>query len=871
MSFLIRFPDQMDGPEAVGVKAQTIQRVADAGLPVPRWFVVSSEAFDTALSFEQSDTLLSAQTASRASAVVDELMLPPAIASQISEAMVRCGLDRDDVVLRVSLDPEDWPHLPPFPVAPARLSVRPADAPDRLLEQWRAAFAERVLIHRRTHGMHMLPRAPAVIVQQMLRPQAAGLAYGLDLVSGQRSVSVIASVFGLATSLTSGDCDADLFHVGADGKIVSKSIADKRQQHRPNIDSPGGVLTLPVPSVDREMPSLDDEQVLRVADLVRRVETVFERPQEIEWAFDGGKLYLLGARPIMGLDRLPDPDAPLTYWEMGNTAEFFPGSCSTLTFSFAREATSRLARSFCRRMGVSQRRIDRLGLTFDNLIGSFRGRIYGNAGNWYRLFSLLPDYPANARYYVRVSGLSKGLPAREEAALAPGWRDRWRLIGGFAAFLANWLSLGGDMDRFERRVKAALDAIGPSLERARADELASAYETLHRLFLADCDALALNDFYAMVSCALLRNVAERWCADTSGVLVNDLMMLREAAAVEESTAIVSVAQELSTAPELVAALQLGSTAAIRRHLADFPLLRSEVDRVVERYGDRAIGELRFEAVDFRTDPLPLYRALGRAASAEGTAPAPSRAAREIRERAEEFVIDSIGGRPVRNAVFHWLLNQVIERISDRVHLASLRRSLFGRIRAIMIELGRRYYALGLLDLPGDIVHLSIDEAIGAVGGGAPAGGLSSLVAIRKAEFEQFAAEPAPAAIFEARMPLATARLHASITPGDANARTGIGCCRGVARGRVRFASDEKGSEFAPGDILAVEGADPIWLLLYPSAGGLLVAFGGPLSQAVVSARAIGLPTVAGIDDLKSWLADGEIVEMNGETGLVSKA
>ena len=78
------------------------------------------------------------------------------------------------------------------------------------------------------------------------------------------------------------------------------------------------------------------------------------------------------------------------------------------------------------------------------------------------------------------------------------------------------------------------------------------------------------------------------------------------------------------------------------------------------------------------------------------------------------------------------------------------------------------------------------------------------------------------------------------------------------------------SMIKPGDILVAERTDPGWILLFPSASGLLIERGSLLSHSAIVAREIGIPTIVAIEGITQWLRDGDRVEMDGSSGFVRR-
>jgi pyruvate,water dikinase len=253
-----------------------------------------------------------------------------------------------------------------------------------------------------------------------------------------------------------------------------------------------------------------------------------------------------------------------------------------------------------------------------------------------------------------------------------------------------------------------------------------------------------------------------------------------------------------------------------------------------------------------------------------------------RREAERRAFAALAGHPLRRLVFPWVLANARARVRDRENLRFERTRAFGRVRRILVELGRRLYALGLLDDPRDIFMLELDEALGLVEGTAATTDLKGLIAVRRAEFARYRAEEPPSDRFETRGVVSVAVEHLRRAPvtqvapsdepetSDSERRTGIGCCPGVVRGPVRVVRDPKRAELRPGEILVAERTDPGWILLFAAAAGVLVERGSLLSHSAIVARELGIPTIVSIPSVTTWLRDGDVVELDGSSGVVRK-
>src|SRR5207237_1591403 len=97
---------------------------------------------------------------------------------------------------------------------------------------------------------------------------------------------------------------------------------------------------------------------------------------------------------------------------------------------------------------------------------------------------------------------------------------------------------------------------------------------------------------------------------------------------------------------------------------------------------------------------------------------------------------------------------------------------------------------------------------------------------------------------------------------------GLGCCPGVVRGPVRVVTDPRRATLNAGDILVAERTDPGWIMLFPSAAGVLVERGSLLSHSAIVSREMGIPSIVALTGVTRWLHDGDLVALEGRPGLV---
>ncbi len=490
------------------------------------------------------------------------------------------------------------------------LEVPTAELAEAILTVWRSALAPALATYRRASGEQAVMEAsicdvPAVLIQPMLAPSVAGVAFAADPLSGRRSVTLVQAVAGVAAELVAGSREGESWSVDRRGAILD---------HRRAADAGAG-----------DAPLLADPDLRRIVALSRRLSQQLGAPQDVEWALlPDGQLWLLQSRPIGSLRGLDDPDGRLALWDNSNIVESYSGVTTPLTFSFARKAYTEVYAQFCRFMGVREDTIRRHRSVFGSMIGYLEGRIYYNLLNWYRVLALLPGYRLNSRFLEQMLGVKHGLPEaemervrqqqRDQAAadLSPRWLEVWRLALTAVGLVVNALTLGQRSRQFRRRLDRVLlsPAEADALAEARPDELVQQYRRIEAELLSHWDAPLINDFYAMIVYGLLRLLLQRWCGAQEAECLNEWIAGDGSViSAEPPRRIRAMAELLLLRPDLVAVLRGGSPAAIQRAVASLPPLQAELDRYLDDFGDRCLEELKLETQTLRDDPLPLMRTL----------------------------------------------------------------------------------------------------------------------------------------------------------------------------------------------------------------------------------------------------------------------
>ncbi len=211
-----------------------------------------------------------------------------------------CGSDNPPVAVRSSAVDEDGSDNSFAGQHDTFLNVKGQENVARAIVRcWASLDGEVAMDYRRQSGLSVENPIMAVVVQQMVPSDIAGVAFSANPITGDLGQVVINSSWGLGESVVSGTVTPDTFTINkSDESLVSTQIANKA---RMTISKGDGAEEVDVPRIMREQPSMSDGQALDVARLTTSLEKVEGHPIDIEWAYFKDKLYLLQCRPITTL------------------------------------------------------------------------------------------------------------------------------------------------------------------------------------------------------------------------------------------------------------------------------------------------------------------------------------------------------------------------------------------------------------------------------------------------------------------------------------------------------------------------------------------------------------------------------------------
>src|SRR5437870_3294455 len=286
------------------------------GIRVPAGFCVTTDAFRrimaeapsidkrlNRLSRPKPDDRVAIRTLSaEIRRTLEGIIIPDDLAAAITRSLAGLG-EQAAYAVRSSATAEDLPTASFAGQQDTYLNVvGPAAILQHVSRCWASLFTERAVTYRLRNGFDHRKVHMAVVVQQMVFPNAAGILFTADPVTSNRRVASVEATFGLGEALVSGLVNADMYKV-RDGEVVAKAVATK--QLAIHASPAGGTQEEAIDPERQGQPALTDAQVVRLAQLGRRIEAHFGRPQDIEWCLVDDGFQIVQSRPITTLFPIP--------------------------------------------------------------------------------------------------------------------------------------------------------------------------------------------------------------------------------------------------------------------------------------------------------------------------------------------------------------------------------------------------------------------------------------------------------------------------------------------------------------------------------------------------------------------------------------
>ncbi len=847
---LTRWVVDLEDPAAgdasvVGGKAAGLHRLRCAGLPVPAAFVVTTEAFRAHFPLAAPGP-----PPSRPRLLAE-------CARDIGEALAAPFPGTLPLAVRSSAAGEDGARASFAGQHETYYHVRAESLTDAIVDCWLSLWSARAQRYRAGRSAEM---AMAVIVQRMLQPERSGVCFTCDPTGGSPDQLWIEASWGLGAVLVDGRVSPDRWLLDREGRILRRHVGRKR--HRVSV-SPGpprqGTRLEPVPLTLQGRAVLSPRRAAQVARYSLEAERLFGTPQDVEWAYEGNRLYLLQSRPVT---------------TAGNTGTHVRA-----------EAPSPAGHAPAPRGDHGARWV-----LFKPLAENFTEPLTPLTADL--LSHVLPGGSRfiDGRFYVSLDLAERLCPLRWSTAElvdvlllrgdVPNLRLDWRKAPAAVLLLAAaYLADGIGWHRTAHLTRSSLEQYPILCHRLRTDSGLDPLQTLQRLVLGGqpFEPIGRNAFYVNVSAGryflllgMLKWFVERYAAGFDSACLSRLCSgdgetwsrrlvegVRGLAAVARQDAELSRRLQSDDPAELMAAAASAPD--------DHPFITA-LDTFLESFGHRTIREVELSVPRWREDPLPLLlmvRGYLRSSTAEPPQDAHGTYL-AVRDRLRRAL-----PRRWQWRLADYLIRRVRYYTSLREDTRHYHAMAMDVTRAKLLDLEQTLLADGRLRLPGDLFYLTWNEVSALQHRHMAWSDVAERVRIRRRHHLATCRRKPADVVHESP---ASGPGTLADPPGIERAASGAiltGQCAspGMAEGPVRIVLDPMSAhDLHSGDVLVAPYTDPAWTPLFPLAAAVVVEVGSFLSHAGTVAREYGVPCLVDVMDCTRRLREGQRVRVMASEG-----
>jgi phosphoenolpyruvate synthase/pyruvate phosphate dikinase len=835
------------------------------GLRVPAGFCVTTEAYkkitgnnrelnrllDELTRFKAEERESISKISAKIRRVVESQPIPQDIAEAVAGYLNNFGKN-DAFAVRSSATAEDLPAASFAGQQDTYLNIiGKAAILKHISKCWASLFTDRAVVYRLQNGFDHCKVRQAVVVQQMVFPQAAGILFTADPVTGNRKVLSIDAGFGLGEAMVSGLVNADNYKV-CKGKITDKKISARKLAIHALKD--GGTKEQEIEPEKQDKQALKDGQILQLGLIGRKIEAHFGSPQDVEWCLADDIFYIVQSRPITTLYPIPAAN------DQENHVYISVGHQQMMTDA-----------------------MKPLGLSL------------------WQLTAFRPMFKAAGRLFVDVTRQLASPAGRKTIIDVMGQHDPL-IKDAVMAIIER-----GDFIRSIPNDKEESSTIKSSIGKSSADILAQ----IENDPAIVSDLIRRNEISVV---ALKQNIQTKSGSDLFDFIMEDLQQLKKILFDPQGFGVIVAATDASTwlnenmlkwlgeknaADTLSQSAPNNITSEMGRELLDvadvirpYPEIINYLQQVndnnfldelgkphggqeardaiygyLDKYGMRCAGEIDITKTRWAEKPATLVPMILR--NIKNFEPDASyrkfeQGRREALEKEQEL-LDRLSQLPDGE-----------QKARETKQMISLLRNFIGYREYPKYGIVNRYFVYKqallkeaeklvqacVIHEKEDVYYLTFEE-------------FREVVRTHKLDHQLISERKAEHKLFEKLTPPRVITSDGEIVAGKYNredlpvgAMAGLAVSSGVIEGRARVILNMEGADLEDGDILVTAFTDPSWTPLFVSIKGLVTEVGGLMTHGAVIAREYGLPAVVGVEHATRLIKDGQRIRVNGTDGYV---
>jgi len=831
----------------VGGKGANLGELALGGFKVPDGFCITTDFYREFINkIEIGYELLDGNLAENSKKIREQILSQDFSEKQVEEiekALIE--IKGEFFAVRSSATNEDNPDNSFAGQMDTYLNITRDEIMSHIKKCMASIFTERACSYRNINKISHEETAISIVVMEMVQSEVSGILFTANPLTNSRDEVVIDSSYGLGEALVSGLVDPDGFTVKKDKlEIVEKKLGKKDFIIEGKEEGKKTQNNI-------EKQSLSDEKIKELVSIGKKIELHYKIPMDVEWAMVDNEFYILQARPITTLFPLmkeaKKDDIFLSFNHLQvMTKPFSPLGMDVLKYMF----------------------------NFDSSLPFKRNSHLVNSGGFLflNITPLITDKKISGELLKKlelvnrdIQGTLKAYSEKNSENLKNNWGIRKLFVKKVAPIVAKSVP-----HLINPKKDIAITSRDEFIKQALRDE-----KLLENLSLEEkVDKLRevlSNSLYEKISVTAPAIFASFFAVNKlRKMLPNDFSYkLFELTSGRRGNLTTEMALSLNEISELFREIHIKEIEKVEsldslKSLIKEEEKREKLDEFIRIHGCRGVGELDIKNLRYREDisfiKTSIINNLKTTSKDEYLDNF-----NKLKEETVKFEKELLGSLEKESRLDKFLIRKYIDVIKNNYVLREHHK--YGMIRLLdlikieVVKLGKELVAKNLLEESSDIFYLDFDEIKELIEEKVDK---KALIQERKLKYKEYEKMSIPKVISG----------NGEILKNKSKSKDGFlngeGVSDGKIKGRVHVITNPTNAKVEKREILVVPFTDPGWTPLFVNASGLIMEVGGMMTHGAIVAREYRIPAIVGVDDATKVLKTGDLVEIDGSTGVVYK-
>jgi pyruvate,water dikinase len=811
-----------------GGKGANLGELIHAKVSVPSGFVVTTDAYDDFVNQNNLKKVIAENLQNKNNnKVIQNTFAKSTIPEDVKTAVLEeyKKLGGGPVAVRSSATAEDLPNASFAGQQETYLNIiGEKELLDALRLTWASLWTERAISYRNHQNIDQKKVKMAVIVQQMVDAEFAGVMFTANPNTGKRKEIIIEASPGLGEAIVLGMVTPDHFvmrRVWLKWRVLESTKGKREVIVKPK--KGGGVVYIKKSDVIvDDISELPKEALTKLAKLGVKIEKHFDSPQDIEWVWAEGKISIVQSRPITALpDELPKQNR-IKRLLAGTIAEVMPSrpyplDATTLGFEIL---INDFLRPFLKLIGLTMSPVNQVFIEEDGVSVRYSGKL----GFHYTVAIIFAPFRLIS-YAIRYNP------------------EQWK----------NDLLIKGLAEKIKTKEKQ-------NYKDASFKELVATIREVFMIYPAIFEVRIRYLLRVGFAIAGLRFML--WISGRKDVFTTLLYSGIKTKVMETNRVLENLSDKVKANKNLIEIFKTYDPKSLLPQLEmsdDGKTFLKEFYSFLDEYGYReSKGTLIISEPTWKESPETVLAILKSSIST----PARSKSKEDWEDVRNTLIAQSILRFWPLKAFFINVLNTARHFQEIREDTRFFMMMPIPTLRRAFLELGDRLTKVQILKEPQEVFYLKLNELYEIAETIPPQESgvleLKGLVSRRKAKYAELE-----------NTPFVDPRLYRSQKGRDGALLVGTAGSPGSVKGTARIILNS--SEFdrlEPDDILVAPYTNPSWTPLFEIASGVVVDTGSMMSHAAIVAREYGIPAVMGTVDGTTKIKNGDKIHVDGATGKV---